>query len=168
MKITLITGMSGTGKSRIIQHLAARGFSAVDLDVPPFSEWVNVMPDPDLPDNEVIPGKDWLWNEKKVNELLKRQSVERLFVSGCASNMGQFYPYFDFIVLVTAPDSVMIERLRNRQDNNYGKSIEEQERVLRLKKSIEPLLRQKAHLEIDTTLTIDATISMILALNEDN
>lgn len=37
--ITLITGMSGTGKSTLIAALAARGHAAVDLDAPAYSEY---------------------------------------------------------------------------------------------------------------------------------
>ena len=34
MKRVLITGMSGTGKSAVIQELASRGYPAHDLDSP--------------------------------------------------------------------------------------------------------------------------------------
>ena len=32
MKRVLLTGMSGTGKSTVINELAARGYKAVDID----------------------------------------------------------------------------------------------------------------------------------------
>ncbi len=32
MKCVLLTGMSGTGKSTVIEELAARGYKAVDAD----------------------------------------------------------------------------------------------------------------------------------------
>ena len=38
MKRVLITGMSGGGKSSVIQELVARGYQAHDLDTPEWSE----------------------------------------------------------------------------------------------------------------------------------
>jgi dephospho-CoA kinase len=38
MKCILLTGMSGTGKSTIIGELRARGYQAIDMDEPGWSE----------------------------------------------------------------------------------------------------------------------------------
>lgn len=157
MKITLITGMSATGKSTVIADLSARGYKAVDLDTEAFSIWVDATGEDD---DEVEPGKDWVWNEPRVLELL--QNADTLFVSGCASNMAQFYPYFDHIILLTAPDPVIVQRLGQRHGNAYGQSPEEVERVLRLKQAIEPLLREDADLEIDTSVKDQSVAGLIL------
>lgn len=162
MKITLITGMSGTGKSTVILDLLSRGFNAVDLDNDTYSTWIDAEPDPAYPDNEVKPGKDWVWHEARVLELLKTRRAVPLFVSGCASNMDRFYPYFEHIVLLTAPDEEIVRRLHIRQGNAYGQSPEEVARVLRLKETIEPLLRRDADLEIDTSTPNQSTTDLIL------
>jgi len=44
MKRVLITGMSGTGKSSVIEELAARGHRAYDLDTPEWSRWIDADP----------------------------------------------------------------------------------------------------------------------------
>jgi len=44
MKRVLITGMSGTGKSSVIQELVARRYQAYDLDTPEWSEWIDTDP----------------------------------------------------------------------------------------------------------------------------
>lgn len=159
MKITLITGMSATGKSTVIRDLASLGHKAhkaIDLDTEALSVWVDAAGD----DEEVKPSKDWVWNESRVLELL--QNNDALFVSGCASNMAKFYPYFDHIILLTAPDAVIVERLSQRQGNAYGQSQEEAARVLRLKQVIEPLLREDADLEIDTSVADQSVAEIIL------
>ncbi|HSM02396.1 MAG TPA: hypothetical protein VK960_08175 [Acidimicrobiia bacterium] len=38
----LITGVSGSGKSTVIEALGDRGFDAVDLDAAPYSEEIEV------------------------------------------------------------------------------------------------------------------------------
>lgn len=162
MKTILITGMSGTGKSTVVTDLQSLGYKAVDLDCDPFSVWVDAEEDPAYPDNEVAPGKDWVWHEERVRELLAAQDTELLFVSGCASNMSKFYPSFEHVVLLTAPAFTIVERLQTREGNTYGRQPEELERVLRLQQAIEPLLRQKADLEIDTGIPGRSTAEWIL------
>jgi adenylate kinase family enzyme len=44
MKRVLITGMSGSGKSSVIQELVARGYQAYDLDAPEWSKWIDTDP----------------------------------------------------------------------------------------------------------------------------
>ncbi|WP_160715060.1 AAA family ATPase [Chitinophaga solisilvae] len=163
MKTVLITGMSGTGKTSTILELQARGFTTADLDSAAYSVWADAGTDPDYPDNEVKEGKDWIWDESRVEKLLTADTAELLFVSGCASNMSRFYPYFDYIVLLTAPDHVILDRLASRGSNSYGCTPEEAARVLRLIQTIEPLLRDDADLEIDTGIPGQSAVDVILA-----
>jgi broad-specificity NMP kinase len=87
MKRVLITGMSGTGKSSVIQELAARGYRAHDLDTNEWSQWIDAAPSDALTPAE---GKDWVWREDRVRELLSTSEAGTLFISGCAENMGRF------------------------------------------------------------------------------
>ena len=154
--------MSGTGKSTIILNLQSRGYDAVDLDTDAFSTWADADTDAIYPDNEVKPGKDWVWHEERVSALLSDNSKDILFVSGCASNMEQFYSYFEHVILLTAPEALIVQRLQSRDESSYGQSAEEVARVLRLKQSIEPLLRSVADLEIDTSMPCQPVIELIL------
>jgi dephospho-CoA kinase len=162
MKTILITGMSGTGKSTTILNLLSCGYNAVDLDTDAFSTWTDADTDSEYPDNEVKPGKDWVWHEERVLSLLSDDSKDVLFVSGCASNMGKFYSYFEHIILLTAPEALIVQRLESRGSRSYGHSPEEVARILRLKQSIEPLLRNIADLEIDTSMPCQSTIELIV------
>lgn len=162
MSRVLITGMSGTGKTTIVRELSSRGYKAVDLDCDAFSMWVTAEPDPEFPDNEVQPGRDWVWREDRVRALLSGHDDDPLFVSGCASNMAQFVASFDLIVLLSAPDAVIVERLGSRQGSAYGQSPEEVARVLRLRQTVEPHLRQIAGLEIDTSDPDQSAAALVL------
>ena len=105
MKRILLTGMSGTGKSSVISELAARG-SPIDADSDEWSEWVPYVAIPDLPEaNE--PELEWVWRADRIRDLLVTDDADVLFVSGCASNMSQFYGQFDHIVLLSAPTAVI-------------------------------------------------------------
>ena len=166
MTRVLITGMSATGKSSIVAELRARGYRAIDCDEP---EWSEYRPNADLPG-----GQEWMWREDAIRALLDEHDAaaageagerERaLFVAGCASNMPQFYPRFDEIVLLTAPVSVTLARLAGRTNNDYGKSDEEREQVLHNTREVEPLLRRRATLEIDTSAPLEEVVAAILDL----
>lgn len=153
---TLITGMSGTGKSTLTMALATRGYHAVDLDAPAWSEY------------RTVPGggREWIWRDARVRELLEAPAGDPFVVSGCASNQRSFYPFFDEIVLLTAPLHVMLARLATRTTNNYGKSPEDLKEVIENHRTIEPLLRNVATREIDTTAPLEECIARIVSLTE--
>jgi shikimate kinase len=148
MKRVLITGMSGTGKSAVIQELAARGYRAHDLDTPEWSEWIDTDPSDLLTPAQ---GKDWVWREDRVHALLSRPNDGILFIGGCAENMAQLSPLIDAVILLSAPVDTIMARLRTRSSGGYGSVAEEQRKVGDLIATIEPLLRKSADYEIDTS-----------------
>jgi dephospho-CoA kinase len=150
MKRILLTGMSGTGKSTVIAGLAGMGYAAIDLDAAGFCEWDS--------------NGDELWLEGPVHRLLAEERGGALFVAGCAGNPGRFYGLFDHIVLLSAPEAVMTERLATRTNNPYGKDPSEAARILEQKKTIEPMLRRTATVEVDTSGSIDQVMEAILRL----
>jgi broad-specificity NMP kinase len=156
--------MSATGKSTLTAVLAARGHHAVDLDTPDYSEYR------DLGD-----GEEWVWREDRVQALFDAAEREApptsniehptsLIISGCARNMATFYPRLDAIVLLSAPPETLIERLRTRTTNNYGKTPEELAAVLENQRTVEPLLRQRATLELDARTPLDDLVEAVLRL----
>lgn len=166
MKRVLLTGLSGTGKSTLIRALAGRGYKAVDLDADEWSAWVEVefSGDPTAPGSPVEPGRDWIWREDRLHDLLSTEDADVLFVSGCAANMDRFRARFDHIVLLTIPAAVIAERLATRTTNPYGKRPEEMARVLGQRHTIEPLLRRVAGHEVDTSAPLDQVVAQVLQL----
>ena len=79
MTRVLVTGMSGTGKSTVITELKARGYRAVDADGERLSEVVDVDPD-EL--TGLGRGRDWVWHEDRIQEVLDFDEGDVLFVGG--------------------------------------------------------------------------------------
>lgn len=132
----LVTGMSGTGKSSVLAELARRGHTAVDTD---YDGWTELTED-----------NGWNWREDRIEALLAEHAEGALFVSGTVSNQGKFYPKFHAIVLLSAPLEIILERVRSRTTNPYGKTPEEYEEIIQYFNTVEPLLRAGATFEIDT------------------
>jgi dephospho-CoA kinase len=149
VKRVLLTGMSGTGKSSVVQALAARGYKAVDTD----DGWSEPLPD----------GRQ-RWREDAIVRLLDTEDADVLFLAGCEENQAQFHPRFDHIVLLSAPVETLLERLEKRTENPYGKSPEELRRILDDLENVEPLLRRVADHEVRTTAPLDEVVANVLRL----
>ena len=150
MKRVLITGMSGTGKSSLLTELSARGYRTVDTDYGDYFHTVD---------------GERLWREEKISALLASAPDAApgvLFVQGTTRNQGRFYPSFDHIVLLSAPAGILMERLATRTTNPYGKDPAELAESLEYLRTVEPLLRASATLEVVTTVPVTRVADIVL------
>lgn len=161
MKRVLITGMSGTGKSATARELTARGYTAYDLDTPEWSHWIDAAPDDKLAPGD---GKDWVWQVDKVRALLSKPGEGMLFISGCANNMEELFPLIDTVVLLSVPTDTIMQRVSARTSGGYGSVEEERRKIAELIEMIEPLLRESADHEVDSSGPVQATVDRILQL----
>jgi GTPase SAR1 family protein len=130
----LLTGMSGTGKSTLVEELRRRGYAAYDAD-----------------DGFAEPGADgrWGWRAELVADLLARAPDGLLFFAGCSEEQAELP--FDYRVLLTVPRCVLVGRLRTRSTNLYGRDDRELAQVLADLDEVEPLLRRSADLVLTAT-----------------
>jgi dephospho-CoA kinase len=149
MRRVLITGMSGTGKSTALAELAGRGFRVVDTDDPGWKE----PRDGDL-----------VWREDRMRDLLAPDGERTLFVSGCVPNQGDFYDRFDAVVLLSAPAEVILDRIRSRTTNSYGRAPGEEEQILADLAEVEPQLRATATHEIDAAQPLDSVVARLVEI----
>jgi adenylate kinase family enzyme len=121
--------MSGAGKTTVLDELCRRGVCTVDTD---YDGW------------EL---SDGTWDGPRMGRLL--DEVQDVVISGTVENQVEFYSRFEHIVLLSAPLEVLLERVRERTNNNYGKSPAEQAEVAHYCRTVEPLLRRRATVELD-------------------
>ena len=136
MARVLITGMSGSGKSTLLAAVARRGFRTVDTD---YDCW-------GLSEAQ--------WDEPRMSALLAQQST--IAVCGTADNQGRFYDRFEHVIYLYVPLEVLLDRVRGRPNNPYGKTSEQQADIARYVVAVEPLIRRTATLELDGLMPIEA------------
>lgn len=143
----LVTGVSGTGKSSLIACLRRSGHAAFDADDDGYSA-------PKLDGT-------WGWRTDAVRSLLDTYGEDQLvFFAGCSDEQATVR--FDFKVLLTAPASVILGRLRSRVTNPFGKTEAERERVLADMEWVLPRLRASADLVIESTEPVDKLANVVL------
>jgi len=140
MKI-YVTGVSGVGKSTLIEELKRRGITAFDLDaVKGLCHWKNKETGKKVNRTEGV-GKDWLeahdWvcDIKKLKKLLERKN--KIVLAGVTSNQKDFLNLFDKIVLLRCKEKVFLKRLTERENNDFGRTKSEQKHILSWYKSFE-------------------------------
>jgi dephospho-CoA kinase len=150
VKRVLVTGMSGVGKSTLLDELASRGYPTVDTDYGDFHEMVD---------------GERMWRRDRVESLLRTAADGEpgvLFVQGTVRNQGSFRAWFDHVVLLSAPVAVLVERLSTRTTNSYGKDPAELAETLEYVETVEPLLRASATLEVVTTVSVAKVADLVL------
>jgi shikimate kinase len=134
MARVLVTGMSGAGKTTVLDALAARGHRTVDTD---YDGWTL---------------EDGRWDEPRVESLLVSHAT--IAVSGTVDNQARFYGRFDHVVLLSAPLDVLLDRVRTRTTNPYGRAPQHEAQIRAYVRDIEPLLRAGATVELDGRLPV--------------
>jgi shikimate kinase len=128
MSRVLVTGMSGAGKSTVLGELSRRGHRTVDTDL---DGWV-------LPDGS--------WDEPRMEQLLA--DCRDVVVSGTVENQVRFYDRFEHIILLSAPLEVLMQRVTRRR-NPYGSTQADRDEIAEYLRTVEPLLRRGATVELD-------------------
>jgi shikimate kinase len=134
MARVLLTGMSGAGKSTVLAAVARRGYPTVDTD---YDGW-------ELADAQ--------WDEPRMSALLSEHPT--IAVSGTAQNQGRFYDRFEHVVYLYVPLEMLLDRVRTRTTNPYGKTAEQQADITRYVAEVEPVIRRTATAELDGLLPV--------------
>ncbi|NLW99900.1 MAG: AAA family ATPase [Actinomycetales bacterium] len=143
----LVTGMSGAGKTTLLEELRRRGHHTVDTDEPGWDDGMGQ------------------WDEARITRLLDEH--ETVVVSGTVENQGKFYDRFAHVVLLSAPLDVLLDRVRTRTNNPYGRTDQDRAEISGYVATVEPLLRRGASLELDGTRPVTELADIVEGLLVD-
>ena len=144
MPRVLVTGMSGAGKSSLLDELSRRGHRTVDTD---HGGWE---------------AADGTWDEPRMAHLLATE--HDVVISGTVENQGHFYDRFEHVILLTAPLDVLLTRVATRTTNPYGHTPADRAEIAEYVRTVEPLLRVGATLVLDGRLPLGELADKVDAL----
>jgi len=162
----LITGVAGTGKSTIARELRRRGYAAYDTEEG-FSYYIDKQTGercayPKEPTQEWYDSHERVFDEKVLMNLMKKHADEPLFICSITANQAKFYPQFDKLFLLTAPDDVITHRLGTRTNNYFGRHPLDLQRVIGRHQQFDDELKAVGAVPIDSTQPIEAVAEQIL------
>jgi broad-specificity NMP kinase len=163
----LITGVAGTGKSTLAAELRKRGYAAYDTEEG-FSYYADKLTGepvsrPHEPTQEWYDQHHRIFDEKIVMNLLKKHAAEPLFICSITANQAKFYPQFDKLFLLTAPDEIITHRLGTRTNNYFGRHPLDLQRVIGRHQQFDEELIADGAVVIDSTRPIQAVADEIIA-----
>lgn len=163
----LITGVAGTGKSTVAKELRQRGYAAYDTEEG-FSYYANKdtgqrVERPHEPTPEWYEKHERVFDERVLMNLLKKHASEPLFISSITANQAKYYPEFDKIFLLTAPDEVITHRLGTRTNNYFGRHPLDLQRVIGRHQQFDDELKAIGAVVIDSTQPLPKVIEEIIS-----
>jgi dephospho-CoA kinase len=155
----LIEGVSGTGKTSVCHELRRRGYAALNSDRDLRQNTSPTTGDPLLTYSSAESRHaNNLWDVEKVRQVAADQDDEVTFFCGGSRNFNEFLDVFDKVFVLDVDVATLNERLDSRPDDDWGKSRDERELILRLHATKEDLP--------STGIVIDATQPLVRVVDE--
>lgn len=172
MPLFYITGVSGTGKSSVLNELRTRGFEALGVDEDVYARWVhresgNVIPFPgedDVDMHEWYRMNMWVLDAGMVAGLRKSADMENRDVFLCGGTAGEeaAWKSFTHVFALSIDEETLRRRIAQRSNNQFGKTPEELQEILDWHKASEVAYRDRGATLVDATRPLDVVVRDIL------
>lgn len=173
MALYYVTGVPGAGKSTIQHELSRRGYTAFDLDDRRFGGPCNketgeaaTMPPIDQRTPEWFDAHEWRISRSAI-ETLRQDSINKVvYLCGIATTDNLVWDLFDKIIYLKIDESTLRGRIATRDDNDFGKTEHELERILVRYHEAEATIEGRGAIAIDANGSLDDVITKIIAKTE--
>ena len=161
--------MSGTGKSTVAKELTERGFCTIDIDhVPALCSWVDKNTREKVEssnienvDDDFMEQHDYECNIEILSEMVE-QADDPVFVFGNVGDNSSLLPLFDKVFLLQCLPETLLERLKTRDTNSFGKDETVHQRVLDWCKRFDVLMLNAGAESVSTEDPLDAVIEKLI------
>jgi broad-specificity NMP kinase len=169
VRLVLVSGISGSGKTSVCAALRERGHVAVEADWEGYCHWVDrstgaVVTDPPYP---VPPGWikrfGWLIDSERLQSLAEASTASIAFVCGHAENAEDVAPLFDRIVCLVIDEDTLRHRLATRTNNAFGKNPDELEVAVHRNAEVVAELQALGAVTIDAVRPLHEVVDDVLA-----
>lgn len=167
---SLITGVSGSGKTTIASELLERGYHALNMDkVEGLCAWVDLATGkpagPDFKRESASDWKDeydWLWDGQVLNQLLSETSDT--YFCGSSGNQKEFYHLFGKVFLLEMDEELIRHRIfESERDHDYGRRPGEIEEILDYYQNEQDTAKSLGAVVIDAHKPVHEIVEIILA-----
>jgi dephospho-CoA kinase len=171
-KTFYITGMSGTGKSTVVEKLAEKGIFPIDADsVKGLTHWIDKYT---KEKTEWHAGMSDAWYKKhqyicykeKLIDLINSSSKDIVVVAGLFNNRSELWNLFDKVFLLQCKEETFLKRITERENHNFGKHILEQENILSWYKNFEKEILEEGAISINVDKPLTDVVNEILSFIE--
>ena len=151
MKVALITGNPGAGKSSLAAELADHGHAAIEAD--DLAGWETLAGEPvaqpaPMPEDWALSHR-WVWSRSRIERLIDERASggQDLFVCGIATNQRDMLDLFDLVFLLTLDHRTQIERLNAA--SNIGRPAAERTQIIEGRTVFEAQMRAAGAILLD-------------------
>jgi dephospho-CoA kinase len=169
MKTFYITGISGTGKSSVVEKLAEKGVFSIDADsVKGLTHWIDrdtkkiTEWSPGMSD-EWYKKHQYICNKEKLTNLIKNSPEKIVAVAGLFNNRSELRDLFDKVFLLQCKEETFLKRITERENHNFGKHILEQENILSWYKNFEREVLEEGAISINTDRSLAEVVDEIFS-----
>jgi dephospho-CoA kinase len=173
MPVVWITGSPGTGKSRVLEALVARGFIAFDADKG-IARWRDRSSGEAVwaPPARTRPAtwhRDFTrrLERDRVQEIIENAGDSIASLCGVVENDAELWDLFAKVVYLVLDEAPLRDRLLARTTNDYGKEPSQLVGTLRRNASFEAKYRSIGAVMLDASQTVDSVVESILATSRE-
>ncbi len=174
MSLFYVTGISGSGKSEVLEELKVRGYEAYGIDENGFADWVNksnggveALPQnrPNFDIHRWFREHYWVLNSTKIARLMKRSSKSDnpIFLCGLADGEDKVWHMFTKLFLLTIDNKTLEQRITQRIDNDFGKNPAEMHSIFEWLSKNEKRYQRLGAIPIDATQPVVNVVDEIIA-----
>lgn len=171
MALIYITGVAGTGKSTIRQHLQTLGYKAYDADHDEITGWRHIATGefvvgvgmPGYLSAEWFEEYQWSLNRDVVQRIAKEAESETVFLCGTSANDDEIHDLLHHVMFLSIDEATLRYRLASRDTNAFGKTEHELDYVLRWLKPAEEYYRNFGAVMLDAAAPLDHVVGQILS-----
>ncbi len=175
MSLTYLTGISGTGKSSVLEQLSNRGFEAHGVDEEGYAVWVNKKTDqvesfeendPNFNFHSWYQNHRWVLSKKRISELkqLSDRIQKPVILAGLADDEHDALSLFDNIIYLPLDKPTLKKRIMSRTDNSFGKKPEEMSAIMLWLTKNDAKYRSMSNHIIDASSPLESVVNEINSL----
>lgn len=170
MSLIYITGIAGSGKSAVLKELNSRGYETYDADEN-LSSWehkvtrkrVSASDHKLTTDPKFFEDHDWYIDKEGVSKLAKSAADKTIFLGGSVTNEDEVWPEFDKVYCLYIDNKSLEQRIKNRNDKDFGKSKHELKHLLNLNNNVQKKYTSLGAVIVDATQSVNDVVEEILA-----